>query len=233
MASEKDSTIKQFTIVVPCKNEEKTIEKLYKDLKSAGYEILIPIAKSSSDSTVEICKSNSIPYFIDSGKGKGSGLIESLDIVKTKYLVFFDADGSHETDDIALMLNEITKKDCDMVIGSRLLGGSLELYDGSFESFLRMFFTLMINQIINFRFRSKITDSQNGFRVAKVDSLKSLKLSSSSFEIETEMIMKMLKRNMKISEIPSREYERKFGKSGVSLVKHGWRYVLCILKNLL
>jgi len=231
MVNEND--IKQFTIVVPCKNEEKTIEKLYNDLKNTGYGVLVPIAKSSSDGTIEVCKANNIPYFMDSGKGKGSGLIESLDKIKTKYVVFFDADGSHEIKDMELMVDEIIKKDFDMIIGSRLLGGSLELYDGSFESFLRMFFTLMINQIINFRYRSKITDSQNGFRAAKLDGLKLLKLSSSSFEIETEMVMKMLKRNMKIGEIPSREYERKFGKSGVSLMKHGWRYVLCILKNIL
>ena len=219
------------TIVIPCKNEAKTLLPIYAQLKKQGYRILVPIAKNSRDETKNICEQNSIPYFMDSGGGKGVALREAIDKVETPYLIFFDADGSHDIKDIAPMAERL--EDADMVIGSRLQGGSLELYDGSLESFFRTFFTICINQIVNTRFSSLVTDTQNGFRGGKTASLRKLKLRSKTFEVETEMVMKMLKHKMKIAEIPAREYPRKFGGSGVSLIRHGWRYVLCVLRNLI
>ncbi|MBI5051312.1 hypothetical protein HZC08_00990, partial [Candidatus Micrarchaeota archaeon] len=119
-----------------------------------------------------------------------------------------------------------------LVIASRLKGGSLELYDGTFYSFLRIFFTLCINQIINFRFSSKITDTQNGFRAARVDSLRKASLTADRFDIETEEVMKILKSGGKISEVPSMELERQHGSSGISIAKEGWRYVWIVVKNI-
>jgi hypothetical protein len=46
-------------------------------------------------------------------------------------------------------------------------------------------------------------------------------------------VMKMLKKRMKIAEIPAREYSRSFGSSGVSLVRHGWRYIFTVFTNLI
>ncbi|MDD5337671.1 MAG: glycosyltransferase family 2 protein [Candidatus ainarchaeum sp.] len=220
----------EITIVVPCRNEADTLLPLYKELKSRTYKVLVPIAKSSSDGTRELCEKNAIPHFMDSGSGKGAGLRESLAHISTPYLVFMDADGSHDLNDIPEMAKKLVS--ADLVIGSRLQGGSMELYDGSFGSFLRSFFTICINQIVNSRFNSRITDTQNGFRAARTESLKKLNLTGNTFEIETEMVMKALKKGMKIEEVASREYPRKFGGSGVSLVRHGWRYLLCVLSNL-
>ncbi|MBI2079129.1 glycosyltransferase family 2 protein [Candidatus Micrarchaeota archaeon] len=220
------------TVVIPCFNEEKTIRALYERCLELGYEVLVPIAKRSSDNTKRVCEENQIPYFIDSGFGKGAAIRESLYHVKTSYSVFFDADGSHLIEDIKPLANELISKNADLVIASRLKGGSLELYDGSIESFFRTFFTLCINQIINTRFNSRITDTQNGFRAVKVESLKKLNLKSDRFEIETEEVMKLLKAGGKISEIPSMELERKHGSSGISIMKEGWRYVWTVFSNI-
>jgi glycosyltransferase involved in cell wall biosynthesis len=68
----------EVTIVIPCKNEEKTLEPIYKKLKAQGYVVLIPLARRSNDGTKGICERNEIPYFMDSGKGKGAALREAL-----------------------------------------------------------------------------------------------------------------------------------------------------------
>ncbi|HII53350.1 hypothetical protein COT30_04880 [Candidatus Micrarchaeota archaeon CG08_land_8_20_14_0_20_49_17] len=222
----------QVTIVVSCMNEEGTILKICQQLRQSGYNVLVPIAKMSSDRTREICAKNSLPHFIDSGKGKGCAVIESIERITTPYLVFFDADGSHEINDIGPMLEALELGNADIVIGSRLLGGSMELYDGTLESFFRAFFTLCINQLVNLRFGSRVTDTQNGFRAGKAESLRSLKLGSQKFEIETEMVMNALKKKMAIAEIPSREYRRVDGKSGISMVWDGWRYMWVVLSNM-
>lgn len=222
----------EVTIVIPCMNEEKTILPFCRRFTDQGYEVLIPIAKKSTDRTKEICEESGIPYFVDNGQGKGAALREAIELVKTPYLVFIDADGSHDFNDVRPMMDEMDQKGADMVIGSRLKGGSLELYDGTFESFLRTFFTLCINQIVNIRFGSRVTDTQNGFRGGKTESFRKLDLKAKTFEVETEMVMKMLKKGMRISEIPAREYARECGPSGVSLLRHGWRYVVTVLVNL-
>ena len=126
----------------------------------------------------------------------------------------------------------MSKNNSDMVIGSRLKGGSLELYDGTLESFFRSMFTLGINQIVNLRFGARITDTQNGFRGGKTESFRKLKLKAKTFEVETEMVMKMLKHKMTITEIPAREFAREFGPSGVSIIRHGWRYIFTVFVNL-
>ena len=231
--SENPNQNSDVTIVVPCRNEERTLPEIYAELKRRGYNVLVPIAKSSIDGTKAVCEKLGIDHFVDSGGGKGIGLTESISHIKTNILVFFDADGSHSVEEIEPMVEKLRATGANMVIGSRIMGGSLELYDGSIESFLRTIFTFTINQIVNTRFGAHITDTQNGFRAARTASMRAITLTGKTFEIETEMIMKMLKQGMKIEEVPAREMPRKFGKSGVSIIRHGWRYIACILGNLL
>lgn len=222
----------EITVVIPCFNEEKMILDLYNSCKKMGYEVLVPIAGKSTDGTREICEKNKITFFVDSGKGKGAAIRESLYYIKTDLAVFFDADGSHLIEDIKKVVEELEKTDADLVIASRLKGGSLELYDGTLSSFFRTFFTLCINQIINSRFNSRITDSQNGFRGAKVSTLRKLDLRANRFDIETEEVIKIIKTGGKISEVPSMELERKHGSSGISIMKEGWRYVVTVFTNI-
>lgn len=219
------------TVIIPVKDETKYLRDMVTRSKKYGYSVLVPIAKNSSE-PANICKELDVGYFFDSGGGKGVALREALKRVKTKYSVFIDADGSHRIEDVKKISDLLGKENADLVIASRLMGGSMELYDGTWESFFRSFFTLCINQIINVRFGSRITDTQNGFRGGKTASLSSLNLKSSKFEVETEMVMKMLKRKMKIMEIPSREEKRGEGKSGISIIRHGWRYIWTVFSNL-
>ena len=221
----------EVTVVVPCKNEEATVRPFCLSLMKQGYRLLVPIAKGSKDRTKQICDEIGAPNFKDGGRGKGEAIRMAIIRVGTPYVVFMDADGSHEVSDLKPMLEKMDGG--DMVIGSRLMGGSMELYDGSIESFFRTMFTLCINQIVNIRFGARVTDTQNGFRGGRSASLKALGLKADSFDIETEMVMKMLKRKMKVAEVPSREYARKAGTSGVSMIMHGWRYILTVLANML
>ncbi len=221
----------EIIVVIPAKDEITTLPGITKELKELKVDILVVAAKKAEE-IVKVCKREKIECIHNGGKGKGDAIRAALKRIKSKYVVFMDADGSHDVKDVEPIIKELKESNADMVIGSRFTGGSEELYDGSWGSFFRSFFTLCINQIINTRFGVKITDTQNGFRAAKTQSLKELNLKSGYFEIETEECMKMLKKGMKIKEIPAKEYARKEGKSGVSILRHGWRYILCVLGNL-
>ena len=227
------SSKKLATVVIPCMNEEKTLPSLISQMRKKGYRLLVPIAKRSSDGTRKVCENAGVEHFMDSGRGKGCAISESVWHVKTPFLVFFDGDGSHEISDIAVLLDRMEKTGADLVLASRLTGGSMELYDGTWDGFFRSFFTLCINHIINVRFGSRITDAPNGFRAGRTEKLRQLDLRSSRYEVEVEMIMKALKRGMKIEECPSREYPRVSGTGGLSVAWDGMRYIWIVFSNLI
>ena len=221
----------KVTAVIPVFNEEKTIKKVIEKTKPFCDELLIVIAKKSNDKTKKIISSIGAKYFIDQGFGKGNGMRLAISKINDGIIVFIDADGSHIPKDIPKLVDPILQGKADMVIASRLLGGSEELH-GDFNKSLRMFFSICIAQIINWRFRSSIMDTQNGFRAIDAKAAKKLDLKSKHTEIETEMCMKCYKKGFKILEVPSIELKRKFGKSNISLTKHGFRYAWTVFKNL-
>jgi hypothetical protein len=99
--------------------------------------------------------------------------------------------------------------------------------------FARTFFTLCISQLINTRFGTRILDSQNGYRAIRSDAAKSLGLKADKFDIETEEVIKCIKKKYRIKEVPSCELNREYGESGVSILKHGLGYFVTTVSNLI
>lgn len=218
-----------ITVIIPTYNEEKTIKQIIIGVKKYCDEILVIGAKRSTDRTLEIAKSLGARTLIDNGKGKGAAMRLSIDEAKGDILVFIDADGSHIADDIPALVDPIKKETADMVIASRMLGGSEELH-GTISQFFRMVFSAIITLIINYRFGVRITDSQNGFRAIRKDTAKQLGLNANIFDIETEMTMKCAKKGYRICEVPSRELNRIYGNSGINVLRMGpvylWRVII-------
>ncbi len=224
---EKDKTI----LVISAYNEERTIGEVIKSAKPYCGSIVVVSAKKAADNTRNIAKSLGAKVLIDHGKGKGEGMRLAINAINEGILVFIDADGSHIAKDIPKLVKPIKEGKADMVIGSRMLGGSMELH-GTFNKLLRFILSMMIAQIINWRFHTSIADTQNGFRAIRAETAKKLGLKSNKFDIETEMCMKCYKKGYKILEVPSMELERKHGKSGISLWKEGWAYIWRVIANL-
>jgi len=118
------------------------------------------------------------------------------------------------------------------VIGSRGRGGSDELH-GTFEQLIRYIGSQLIMLAINYRWKVQLTDSQNGFRAIRRDVAGRLGLSSNLTTIEQEMLMKALKLGYRVSEIPSHEYERRWGTSKVVVWKLWFHYVWSLFRNLI
>ena len=146
-------------------------------------------------------------------------------------IVFIDADGSHDPDDIPELIKPIIEGRVDHMTASRMRGGSDELH-GDFSKFFRMMGSDIITLGINYRFNVRLTDCQNGFRAIKTEVARKLDLKENITTIEQEMIIKTLKKGYSMGEIPSHEYERKYGESCISLQKVWFRYVYSWLKYL-
>jgi dolichol-phosphate mannosyltransferase len=194
-------------------------------------EVLV-VDGHSRDRTREIAATHGARVVLDHGKGKGEALRLSIAEATHEVLVFIDADGSHDPKDIPALVAPILAGQADMVIGSRGRGGSDELH-GTIEQVIRYSGSQLIMLAINYRWNVRLTDSQNGFRAVRRDVAGKLGLSSNLTTIEQEMLMKALKRGFRVSEIPSHEYERRWGTSKVVVWKlwfaYGWSFVRNIL----
>ncbi len=167
----------------------------------------------------------------DRGRGKGGAIIMSLDMVEGDIVVFMDSDGSHEPADIPRLVQPIIDDRADLVIASRITGGSDEFYM-RMSHFLRLIGGCVATMATNYKFGVNLTDTGNGFRAIRRDVALKLNLKAQSFDIEQEMAIKTLKKKYRIMEVASHEYERKWGEPKLRLWM-GWRHLYNLFVNII
>jgi dolichol-phosphate mannosyltransferase len=220
----------KISLVIPAKNEEASIQEILNTSKPFVDEILL-VDGHSTDGTREAAEQAGARVVLDRGKGKGDGIRVGIQEATGEVLVFMDADGSHDPKDIPRLVQPILDEQADMVIGSRMTGGSDELH-GDIGRFIRMTGSHILLLMINYRWNIRLTDCQNGFRAIRTDVARALNLQEDAHTIEEEMVMKCLKKKYRIHEVPSHEYARKYGTSTLHLTRTWHKFGLCILKHL-
>ena len=225
------NNISQFmTIAIPALNEAATLAHIIKRCKRYSDDILV-IDGHSLDDTVKIARSLGVRVIFDHRKGKGEAIRTAIPHLERAIVVFVDADGSHDPDDIPKLVQPILDGRADHVSGSRLLGGSSELH-GGFDECFRLMGSSFITACINHRFGVRLSESQNGFRAIRTEVLKALGLRENITTIEQEMIIKTLKKGYRMAEVPTHEQKRKAGYSKISVKKVAFRYVWSMVKYL-
>jgi len=220
----------KVTAVIPAKNEEQNIGRVIDGCKEFVDEVLV-IVGNSSDSTDEVARYHGARVVHQTTKGKGGAIVESRNHVDGGVMVFIDADQSHDPSGIPLLTAPILAKDADMVIASRMLGGSDELFTGVRE-FIRLIGGHILTLLIAKRFKYPLTDSQNGFRAIRAEVLDDLELAQESFTIEMEMCIEALRRGYTVLEVPAHEYRRASGASNINPLKLGPLYVFVCLRGI-
>jgi glycosyltransferase involved in cell wall biosynthesis len=205
------------SLVIPAKNERHTILDVVQGAQRHVDEIIV-IDGHSTDGTADLARSLGAKVFLDSGAGKGAAIRLGLAKAREPITVFMDADGSHSPADIPRLLHALEGEQLDLVIGSRIRGGSDE-WSGSFGRFVRMFGSHVILLAINYRWGIRLTDCQNGFRAIRTEAGRKIGLNENGFAIEQEMVMKCLIHGLRVGETGCHEYERKTGESKLNLFK--------------
>jgi dolichol-phosphate hexosyltransferase len=185
----------------------------------------------SSDNTREIAERLGAKVIRDGGKGKGEAIRCAIPSITAEIAVFMDADGSHDPSDIPRLVAPILAGEADHVSGSRLLGGSSELH-GGFDECFRLMGSSFITACINWRFKVRLSESQNGFRAIRTEVLRQLDLRENITTIEQEMIIKTLRKGFRMAEVPAHEHSRKAGKSSIRLSRVAFRYVWSVVRNM-
>lgn len=221
----------RLSIIITTQNEDRSIKDIIE--KSWKYsDDIVVIDGHSNDRTREIANSAGARVYLAKKSGKGYAIRLGISKAQKDILVFIDADGSHDPDDIPKLVMPILEGKADHVSGSRMKGGSDEMH-GDLLKFIRMVGSDIITLGINYRFNVRLTDSQNGFRAIKRDVALSLDLKEDITTIEQEMIMKTIRKGYRILEVPTHEYARKYGSSHIKLLKVWFRYLYSWVKYLL
>jgi glycosyltransferase involved in cell wall biosynthesis len=219
-----------FCIIIPTKNEKDTIGEVLDGVKQYTKNILVVDGHSNDDTLTEV-KMRGIRYVLDNDRGKGDALKVGVENTKAEIIVFMDADGSHDISDIPELVKPIKEGKADLVVGSRILGGSDELH-GTFNKFIRNTGNNFLAVLINKKWKTQLSDIENGFRAIRRDVFNLINLHSQDFTVEQEMVIRCLKHNFRVVEVDSHEYERKSGYSKLRTIQ-GFKFIVHFIKEYL
>mgnify|MGYP001281815567 FL=1 len=189
----------KITIGIPAYNEEKNIAKIIIKLKKITDSIIV-CDDGSSDMTSEIAKNLGV-IVISHKKNMGYGaairtIFEKSAEIGSDILVTFDADGQHRVEDVSRVLRPLENSEADIVIGSRFLGKQSNVPN------YRKLGIKVITQVTNSSIKTKLTDSQSGFRAYSKQVLSKISLSEIGMGISTEILIKASSEGLRITEVP-------------------------------
>ncbi len=219
----------KISLIITAKNESVPIRDVITTAKPYVDEVLV-VDGHSTDDTRDVSERLGAKVLLDHRKGKGDGVRVGIAEATGDILVLIDADGSHDPHDIPKLAAPILADQYDMVIGSRMTGGSDEL-TGDIGRFIRNTGSHVLLLCVNYRWNVRLTDNQNGFRAIKANVARDLGLTENVHTIEEEMVLKCLRKGYSIGEVPSHEYHRKHGTSTLNMWKVWPHFVWCIFKH--
>ncbi|MFC1807297.1 glycosyltransferase family 2 protein [Candidatus Omnitrophota bacterium] len=206
-ATRKDS----ISVILCTKNEAGGIQELVQSVKPYANEVIV-IDGHSTDNTAELAKKAGAKVWQDNGKGKGDAYAVGIQKATGDVIVLMDADGSHDPRDIPVLAEPIVNNESDLVIGSRHKGGSDE-WAGDLDTYLRAIGSGFLSVIINYRWKTALTDVLNGFRALSRASALKVPLYANDFDIEQHMIVQYRKHGHRVMEVRSHEFCRRWGES--------------------
>tara|TARA_B100000287_G_C20422376_1_gene698071 strand:- start:43 stop:723 length:681 start_codon:yes stop_codon:yes gene_type:complete len=188
-----------YTLIIPIFNEKKSIPILLKQLKQLEKTVFtILINDGSTDGTKDLLLELNNPQLsvIHNRKniGKGGSIIKAIEMVKTKYVIFMDGDLEVDTKDIPKLIN-MNKKTEKVVVGNRWSDININYFSINYLG------NLIINKFFNALYGTSFKDILCCFKVLDINFLKSLKLCSLNFSIETEIMSKLALKKTETHEI--------------------------------
>jgi len=208
--------LKNLSIIVSSKKECENLKTILPILSGKTDDVIV-VDGHSKDGTEEVCLLNKTTFVLDNGLGKGDAQRVGALKAKYDYIIFYDADGSHDPNDIEKLYNEITSEKFELIVCSRKKGGSFDLTANiTFMGFIRStgcdFLTLLFNKL----FKTEFSDILYSLKSIKKDKFNNLDTTENGFGIEIDILAKSVKKKYKIKEIPSRENARVHGESKLS-----------------
>ena len=219
----------KIVVLLPCYNEEQTIEKVIKDSRKELPEADIYVYDNNSkDKTAEIAKNNGAVVVHEYRQGKGNVVRSMFRDIDADIYVMADGDDTYPANEVHKLIAPIVNGEADMVIGDRLTNGT---YQKENKRHFHEFGNNLVKKAINVAFKTDLRDIMTGYRVFSKMFVKTMPVLSPKFEIETEMSLHALDKKFIIKEIPIEYRDRPEGSvSKLNTVSDGIKVLKTIVK---
>ncbi|OIO80956.1 glycosyl transferase [Candidatus Pacearchaeota archaeon CG1_02_32_132] len=202
----------KLSIIIPCYNEMETLPKILDKvekvkLKNKIKKEIILIDDFSSDGTREYIKNlpnRFVKILHKKNRGKGGAVKSGILQATGEIIIIQDADLEYDPGDYNKVIYPILSGKADVVYGSRSLKK-----DNAYSHLTFLLGGKLVTLVTNILFFSRLTDEPTCYKVFKSDIIKKIKINGEKFDWEPEITAKILKRGIKIREVPISYYPRK------------------------
>ncbi|MBP5152838.1 MAG: glycosyltransferase [Lachnospiraceae bacterium] len=215
-------------ILIPCYNESKTIEKVVTDWKRVLPDAAIYVYdNNSTDDTDKIAERAGAIVRHEHKQGKGNVIRRMFQEIDAECYVMVDGDDTYPAEDGPAMVKEVLENNVDMVVGDRLSSTYFTENKRPFHNFGNRLVRFMINLL----FKNNIRDIMTGYRAFSYRFVKSYPVVSQGFEIETDMTIHAIDKNMFIKNQIISFRDRPAGsESKLNTVSDGTKVIMTIMR---
>jgi len=213
----------KISVIIPSYNEAGTIGTLVSSIRSLYPDAdIIVIDDGSSDNTADVANAaGAVVYSHPYNIGNGAAIKTGIRKASGDVLIFMDADGQHNPQDIAELLKYIPE--FDMVVGARSMGDQASLG--------RAFANKAYNWFASYVAKFPIKDLTSGFRAVKSNIAKSfVYLLPNTYSYPATITLGVLRSGMSVKYVPIKMRKRKTGKSNIKLIQDGVHFFMIITR---
>lgn len=197
----------RIAVLIPCFNEELTVGKVVDDFRQELPSATIYVFdNNSTDETASVAERHGAIVISSPRSGKGNVVRQMFEVIDADAYIMVDGDDTYPAASVHKMLQASRQSNADMVVGMWL-----NSYEKGAFRLLHKFGNRFIAKTISLLFSSKVTDVLSGYRIFSRDFVRIAHLKSEGFEIETEMTLQALVKNLVIKEVPISYGERPIG----------------------
>ena len=198
----------KVAVLIPCYNEEATIEKVVRDYKSAlPHADIYVYDNNSTDNTAKIALEAGAIVRPEYRQGKGNVIRSMFRDIEADCYLMIDGDDTYSAANAKEMCEYVLSGKADMVVGDRLSSTYFQENKRRFHNFGNV----LVRKLINVLFKNNIQDIMTGYRAFSYEFVKGFPILSKGFEIETEMTIHAVDKNFKIVEVPVQYQDRPEG----------------------
>lgn len=188
----------KIAVLIPCYNEEKTIEKVVTDIREALPEAAVYVYdNNSTDSTAELARKAGAVIRHEYKQGKGNVIRRMFREIDAECYLMIDGDDTYPLDCARELVDKVLEHHADMVVGDRLSSTYFTENKRPFHNFGNSLMRTCINSL----FHTQIKDIMTGYRAFSYEFVKTFPVFSKGFEIETEMTIHAVNYNMQVENV--------------------------------